>query len=81
METFTVELINPKAKKLLQDLADMDIIILKENPNKEVDEEGWNLLSKEQQIGIFEALESIKQGKGIPHHDVMSMVKNKLNNV
>jgi hypothetical protein len=39
MKTFTVELINPKAKKLLQDLADMDIITLKENRH----EEGWNL--------------------------------------
>ncbi|MBK0382390.1 hypothetical protein I5M32_05390 [Pedobacter sp. SD-b] len=28
METFTVELINPKAKKLLQDLADMNLITI-----------------------------------------------------
>jgi hypothetical protein len=76
MKTFTVELINPKAKKLLQDLADMDIITLKENRH----EEGWNLLSQEQQESIFEALESIKQGKGIPHHEIMSMVKIKFNN-
>lgn len=80
METFTVEIINPKAKKLLQDLADLDLISFSKNLNNEVDEEGWNSLSQEQKDGIYEAMESIKQGKGIPHQEVMSMVKQKLKN-
>jgi predicted transcriptional regulator len=78
METFTVEIINPKAKKLLKDLADLDLISFAENPAEEVNEEGWNSLSKEQKDGIYEAMESIKQGKGIPHEEVMSMVKQRL---
>ncbi|MBD3748228.1 MAG: hypothetical protein IE931_01925 [Sphingobacteriales bacterium] len=80
METFTVEIIHPKAKKLLQDLADLNLISFSENLNNEVDEEAWNSLSQEQKDGIYEAMESIKQGKGIPHQEVMSMIKQKLKN-
>lgn len=78
MEKLTIEIINPKAKKLLQDLADMDLIALDKNPSDEVNEDAWNALTKEQKEGIYEALKSIEQGKGIPHEDVMSMVRSKL---
>ena len=35
METFNVEILNPKAKKLLQNLADLNLISIKENPEKD----------------------------------------------
>jgi hypothetical protein len=31
MDTLSIEILNPKAKKLLQDLADMDLIAIKES--------------------------------------------------
>ncbi len=31
METFTIEIIEPKAKKILEDLADMDLIKVQKN--------------------------------------------------
>jgi len=77
METFTVEIINPKAKKLLQDLADLDLIALNKNPTAEVDEDGWKSLTKEQKEGIFKAIKEIEEGKGIPHEEIMAKFRNK----
>jgi len=34
METLNVEILDPKAKKLLQNLADLNLISIKENPEK-----------------------------------------------
>jgi hypothetical protein len=37
----------------------------------------WNTLTESQKSGIFDALEEIENGKGIPHQDVMSKYRNK----
>jgi hypothetical protein len=43
--------------------------------NKDIDE--WGQLSEEQKKGIFEAIEDIKKGKGIPHNKVMANIRKK----
>ncbi|MFC5285247.1 hypothetical protein [Pedobacter alpinus] len=81
MESLTIEIINPKAKKLLQDLADMNLINIFENlSTEEVHEEQWDSLTKEQQDGILEAVESINAGNGIPHEEVITKMRKKLLN-
>ena len=103
MESLKIEIINPKAKKLLEDLADLNLITISKldlNLDKilntlraedditldEIPEEvesvrdnngtgEWNKVTKEQQQGIFDAIESIKQGKGIPHEQVMAKMR------
>ncbi|MBU2047283.1 MAG: hypothetical protein KJ712_11185 [Bacteroidetes bacterium] len=79
MESLTIEILNPKAKKLLQALAEMNLISISQNFLAK-DEEEWDSLTKEQKEGIFEAINSIKQGNGIPHAEVMSKIKMKLFN-
>jgi len=37
----------------------------------------WDTLTESQKSGIFDALEEIENGKGIPHQDVMSKYRNK----
>ena len=37
----------------------------------------WDTLTESQKSGIFDALEEIENGKGIPHQDVMSKCRNK----
>lgn len=78
MESLKIEIINPKAKKLLEDLADLNLISIQDVSEEEVDEEAWNSLTKEQQEGIFKAMKEIKEGKGIPHEEVMAKFRRKL---
>lgn len=35
METYTIEIIEPKAKKILEDLEDLDLIKVQKNGNRE----------------------------------------------
>ena len=37
----------------------------------------WDTLTESQKSGIFDALEEIENGNGIPHQDVMSKYRNK----
>jgi predicted transcriptional regulator len=78
MESLKIEIINPKAKKLLEDLADLNLISIQDLSEEEVDEEAWNSLTKKQQEGIFKAMKEIKEGKGIPHEEVMAKFRRKL---
>lgn len=80
MESLTIEILNPKAKKLLEALADMNLISISQDFLAKDDEEEWHSLTKEQQEGIFEAMKSINLGKGIPHAEVISKFKQKLIN-
>lgn len=80
MEKLTIEILNPKAKKLLQDLADMDLIALDKNSTDEVNEDVWNVLTKEQKEGIFSAIKEIEEGKGIPHEEIATKFRNKYSN-
>jgi len=80
MESLTIEIINPKAKKLLKSLEDLNLISISKSFLIETEEEKeWNNLSKAQQEGIFSAVESINSGKGIPHSEVLSKAKKMVN--
>lgn len=81
MESLTIEILNPSVKKVLRALVEKNMINISEQiENEEVEEESWNVLTKEQQQGIFDALESIRSGKGIPHEQVMAKMRNKIIN-
>ncbi len=43
--------------------------------NKGLDE--WNQLTEDQKKGIFDAIEDIDDGKGIPHDTVMTSIRRK----
>jgi hypothetical protein len=75
MEYITIEILNPKVKKLLQDLADLNLIAFSQKESAVVDHKQWDLLTKEQQEGVFDAMESVKSGKGKPHEEVMDKLK------
>lgn len=46
METIKVDILNPKARKLLNDLADLDLIAIRKSTNKEFSEVLQKLRSK-----------------------------------
>ena len=48
--------------------------------NGQQDISEWGKLSKEQQQGIFDALEEIESGKGIPHETVMKNARKRFAN-
>ncbi|MEO5909589.1 MAG: hypothetical protein ABIP95_01815 [Pelobium sp.] len=80
MESLTIEIIDPKVKKLLEDLADLNLISISKATSINNDGQEWNSLTKEQQQGIFDASNSIKMNRGIPHEKVMSNIRKKLLN-
>jgi hypothetical protein len=43
--------------------------------HKDIDD--WGQLTEEQKKGIFEAIEDIDKGKGIPHNKVMASIRKK----
>jgi hypothetical protein len=43
--------------------------------NGQKDINDWEKLTKEQQLGIFDAIEEIESGKGIPHETVMTNIR------
>jgi len=45
------------------------------NSQKDVDD--WAKLTTEQQQGVFDAIEEIESGKGIPHEAVMTNIRKK----
>lgn len=45
--------------------------------NGQKDVEDWNILTEEQKQGLFDAIEEIESGKGIPNEDVFSKVRKK----
>jgi len=49
------------------------------NGQKEIDD--WIKLTEEQKHGIFDAIEEIDSGKGIPHFDVMNKYRKKYSHV
>ncbi|KHJ39203.1 hypothetical protein PBAC_05160 [Pedobacter glucosidilyticus] len=75
MESITIEILNPKVKRLLQNLVDLNLIAISQNEGASEDLKQWDLLTKEQQVGIFDAMESVKSGKGKPHDEVMDKFK------
>ncbi|WP_036691435.1 hypothetical protein [Pedobacter glucosidilyticus] len=75
MESITIEILNPKVKKLLQNLADLNLIAISQNEGASVDHKQWDLLTNEQQESVFNAMESVKSGKGKPHDEVMDKLK------
>ena len=81
MESITVEILNPKAEKLLKELADLNLIsIIKKTVSKK-NSTDWNtLLSKTQQNGVLTAVESINKGEGITHKEVISKLREKFKN-
>lgn len=80
MESLTIEIIDPKVKKILEDLAEMNLISISKDTSINNDEQEWNSLTKEQQQGVFDASESIKMNRGIPHEEVMSNIRKRLSN-
>ncbi len=48
------------------------------NGQKDINE--WEKLSKEQQQGLFDAMEEIESGKGIPHEKLMANVRKRFIN-
>lgn len=82
MESLTIEILNPKAKKLLEDLADLNLIsILNKTVNKNTSAPWDSVLSKTQQEGVLGAIESINKGEGITHKQVISKIREKYKNV
>ena len=81
MESIIVEILNPKAKKLLEDLADLNLIsIIKKTVSKK-NSTDWNtILSETQQNGVLKAVESINKVEGTPHKEVISKLREKFNN-
>lgn len=79
MESLTIEIINPKAKKLLQDLADLNLIAIPEQKTIKAEEE-WNNLSEQQRQAILDALDTINTGEVTHHNDVISKFRKKLLN-
>jgi len=45
------------------------------NGKKDVDD--WNKLTEEQRQGIFDAIEEIDSGKGVPHEEVVAKIGKK----
>jgi len=43
--------------------------------HKDIDD--WNQLTEEQRKGIFDAIEDIDKGRGIPHNKLMSSIRKK----
>jgi hypothetical protein len=43
--------------------------------HKDIDD--WGQMTEEQKQGIFEAIEDIDKGKGIPHNKVMANIREK----
>ena len=43
--------------------------------HKDIDD--WGQLTEEQKQGIFEAIEDIEKGKGIPHNKAMANIRKK----
>ncbi len=48
--------------------------------NGQQDVTEWEKLSKEQQRGIFDAIDEIDSGKGIPHEKVMQNARKRFTN-
>jgi len=48
------------------------------NGQKDLDD--WEKLTKEQKQGIYDAIEEIESGKGIPHEIVMTNIRKKFSN-
>lgn len=46
METIKIDILNPKARKLLNDLADMDLIAIRKSTNKEFSDVVQKIRSK-----------------------------------
>ena len=78
MESITIEILNPKAKKLIQDLADLNLISISKTKNSS--KKDWLDLSKEQQNGILNAIDEIEAGEGIAHEEVVAKLQNKYSN-
>lgn len=74
MESLTIEIINPKAKKLLQSLVDLNLISIS---NSSSDEEEWDTLTDEQREGILKAITEIENGQGISHEKIVAEFQNK----
>ena len=74
MESITVEILNPKAKKLLQDLADLNLIAI--SKIKSSNNQEWLDLSEEHRSGILKAIDEIETGKGITHEEVLAKYSN-----
>jgi hypothetical protein len=49
--------------------------------NEQKDIEDWDKLTEEQKQGIFEAIDEIDTGKGIPHETVMAKMRKRFSNV
>ncbi|RKD16312.1 hypothetical protein BCY91_05430 [Pelobium manganitolerans] len=79
MESLTINILNPKAKGLLENLVELNLItILEVVQDSKTDEQAWESLSKEQQDGILKAMQQIENGEGIPHETVMMEARKKL---
>jgi len=48
--------------------------------NGQKDDSDWNKLTEEQKQGIYDAIEEIESGKGIPNEAVISKVRRKYRN-
>lgn len=72
MESLTIEILNPKVKKLLQSLADLNLIIIIHLRMMTIN---GILYWKSKQQDVFDAVESIESGKGLPHEEVIARFK------
>lgn len=78
METIRIDILDSKAKKLLKDLADMNLINIQKNTTAAFSA----LLKKERHVSIEQynaelelALKEVKQGKSISHDEVVNKSK------
>lgn len=72
MDTLRIDILNPKAKKLLKDLADLDLIAIRKDPAKDFKDvlnnirkknEGLDLPSLDEITAEVEAVRAERHGK------------------
>ncbi|MBK9191669.1 MAG: hypothetical protein IPM77_09225 [Crocinitomicaceae bacterium] len=61
MSSLNIEILNPKAKKLLQDLADLRLISITENPENLFFEKVKRLRSKKIRISLDEITKDVEK--------------------
>lgn len=60
MSTLYIEILNPKAKKLLQDLADLNLIAIKENKSNSFLDTVKKIRAKKAQISLEEITKEVE---------------------
>ncbi len=72
METISIQINNPKAKRLIKNLADLKLITIQ---HEKVD--FWNLMTEQQQLEVDNSLLEIERGETIDYELAMKKHRTK----